>query len=123
MSEAKTQLTLGEIIERLKVQNIGNKVRFDFDDVSPVSLESWRGSYADLAIGYEKGDGWIVSMLLGKCKEAVGKTFEGYKGGDFEMSKKTDVWVSNFGEYESVAIFDILEIGGITILRTFEVDY
>ena len=53
------QLTLGELISKLepivKNQKSDNEatVRYDFEYLFPTSIDSWRGSYAELALDFE----------------------------------------------------------------------
>lgn len=52
------QLMLGELI--LKLEAVKNKelpIFFDREEYQPTGLTSWRGSYAELSITYEKGGG------------------------------------------------------------------
>jgi hypothetical protein len=56
------------------------------------------------------------------CEEADGKTFTGYKGGDYHMDRSTPVWVANHNESGSTAIVDIRDGGWRTILVTTSID-
>ena len=125
--ELKTspQLLLGEIILRLEAVNTPCKdgsekeVRFDFGYFKPTNLDSWRGSYDELALGYSETEKDIkVSELIKTLKEAIGKTFTGYKGGDFVMGKNTPVWVSNYGESPSTGIIGVKDLDWLVILQT-----
>ena len=96
------QLTLGELILKLepivKNQKDGEEatVRYDFEYLFPTSIDSWRGSYNELALNFEtQGEEMKVSEFLNMLKECIGKTFTGYKGGDFTMHKGTPIWVAN----------------------------
>jgi hypothetical protein len=63
----------------------------------PGKLGSYRGYYDHLAI--EPVDNpTTVGDFLKQAKAAVGKTFQGYKGGDYKMAGYTPVWVSPYGE-------------------------
>ena len=121
--ELKTspQLTLGEII--LKLESVTNKeLPLYIGEKRPMGLDSWRGSYDELAIQTESFGSYQtsevektfsdmvfyksknfgkknpnVSEFISILKEAVGKTFTGYKGGDFLMSKNTPVWFAEYG--------------------------
>ena len=87
-------------------------------------LHSWRGDYAKLSIDayksyvpnpeYVEGTKWdqnditsrkfipdpgatlTVAELLEDAKNAIGKSFEGYKGGDFIMYLGTGVYADNY---------------------------
>jgi len=86
---AKTQMTLGDVIDRLgqmdqtiEMEGIGY-------------AHSYRGYYSDLAFG--RCDKRKVADVLEVAKECMGKTFEGYKGGDFDMGRNTPVWIASYG--------------------------
>lgn len=125
------QLTLGELI--LKLEPIVEKqkdrkdeatVRYDFENLFPSSLYSWRGSYEELALNYEtEGNYMTVTDFYKMLTEAVGKSFHGYKGGEFVMSKHTPIWVANYGNSGNTAIIDVVdndyEVILITALREF----
>jgi len=119
-----SQLLLGELI--LKLENVKNKelpLYIDIMDKKPMGIDSWRGSYCELSITTETfgsyntdevehkseyGDSYkqkeigcknpTARQWIEVLKEAQGKTFIGYKGGDFTMSKNTPVWLAEYGE-------------------------
>ena len=88
-------LTLGEAINR--VSELPNNVEVIVDiGGSLTEPHSYRGYYSDLA--FEPTDEGVTSQkFLFLLKESLGKTFEGYKGGDFVMGKKTPLWLSHYG--------------------------
>lgn len=117
------QMTLGEAIAVLENATLtyesdgketDKHVYFEFEYIFPTGLDSWRGSYAELAINFDWADRSDQDKnpptgkeFLGWLKEAVGKTYEGYKGGDFTMGKTTPLWIANYsnsGETGLVAI-------------------
>lgn len=125
------QLTLGELIEQL--ENCGVKddgelkyLCFDFGTAIPTILGSWRGSYDELAIGYElcgyDGNGdyeaTTVDLILKRLKEAIGKTYTGWKGGDFVMNEDTPIWVANSGSSGNTGIVGVLDLGWQVVLLT-----
>ncbi len=123
------QLTLGEMI--LKLEAIADKskpVVFD-EQYHPIGLDSWRGSYAELAFEYvQTGKKLSVEELLKKCRDAIGATFYGYKGGEFVMGKTTPVWVANYGDAsgfigDSQAVVNVSEQEQSVIIETKAIDY
>lgn len=87
------QLTLGKLIE--KIEPLADReatkevkeqatVKYDFEYLFPTELDSWRGSYAELALNFSDYDrGKRPLTVIAFCeilKEAIGKTFYGYKG-------------------------------------------
>ena len=124
------QLSLGEMI--LKMEPIVKRERelvvqgkeetrvyYDFCGIYPKTLDSWRGIYRELALSWEHNN-WKEALTAGEfyllLVDAVGKTFMGYKGGDFTMSRQTPVWVSNYGESSHTAVIDIVYNEGIEVL-------
>jgi hypothetical protein len=110
------QMTVGKIIKdlesmNLKMENGEDKiVVFDFCNFSPTTLDSWRGSYDELALGYHDIYKEVKAKdLLNNFKEAIGKTFIGYKGGEFIMNKDTPLWVANYGHSGNTGIIGIVD--------------
>lgn len=112
------QLTLGDLISKLKESNPGMTIKFDFCYFCPVSINSYRGYYDHLAIGYEQYKEVTVAQLLTLCEGAVGKTFEGYKGGDYKMSLSTPLWVDNYGEMTGTTITGVVDDEVVVTLVT-----
>lgn len=130
------QLTLIEIIMKLEaIKNKNLPVFFDETSRRPTEAYSWRGSYRELALGFTEegsGDGFkTVSELLEDLKNAVGKTYEGYKGGDYLMGKTTPVWIANYGdssgyrngEIHTEAIVGVEEREDKAVLLTKPIEY
>lgn len=75
--------------------------------VPSATLRSYRGIYAEIAIGYGSSrDAAPPSVLdLNKAlRAAIGTEFSGYKGGEFKMTRNTPVWVGNYGEATGVFV-------------------
>ena len=119
------QLTLGELILKLepivKNQKEGEEatVRYDFEYLFPTSIDSWRGSYDELALNFEtQGEEMKVSEFLKMLKNCIGKTFTGYKGGDFTMHKGTPIWVANYSHSGNTAVIDVVDNEYVVLLIT-----
>lgn len=116
------QLTLGELIS--KVERIANNmeedplVYYDFGGFSTSDIASWRGSYGELALNYTKDSDIRASGFLELLRSAIGQRFYGYKGGTFQMNEDTPIWVSNWGQYCSTAVTDVLDMEYQIILVT-----
>lgn len=133
--KTSSQLMLGELI--LKLEAIGNKdlpVIFDNGKYCPTDLDSWRGSYAELALEYQytEGEELTLAAFLKMLKEAIGKTYNGYKGGDFIMGKNTPIWVAHYGtsigfkeneDGDYQAVVDTLEKEGCVVIVTELLEY
>jgi len=106
----RPQLSLGELIEKLeRVEDKSLSVTFDFCYLPVSGLNSWRGDYAELAVGYTEYGlvGLTVEAFLTECKAAVGKRFEGYKGGTYLMDTDTPIWVANWGDSSDTCVVDL----------------
>ena len=90
LQRIKTQVTLGEMIEFLKSANPDLLIR------SLENPHSYRGYYSDLA--FESSNRLRkASEILSDCLSVLGKTLEGWKGGDFLMSEDTPLWIAAEG--------------------------
>lgn len=71
----------------------------DPDLIVPVGFakpHSYRGYYEELA--FEPAVNVTVESMLACAKDAVGRIFIGYKGGEYTMTEYTDVWLANWGQ-------------------------
>lgn len=103
-------LTLGQFITKLKQQPEENFVFFEFCDFVPTEFGSWRGLFSELALGYapwRESEPLAVSSLIALAKSAIGATYTGFKGGQYEMTKQTTLWADNCGEATRTAIVDV----------------
>ena len=111
MSPEWQTATLGSLIDTLGKCAQGHEVVFDFCGTVPRELISYRGFYDHLAVTWKprvnSDDDMTVADFLAMLKGAVGQTFEGYKGGEYVMSRETPVWVDNYGDCTRTAIIDI----------------
>ena len=112
------QMTLGQLIEQLEKMNPESEIICSTDtSMVFTTFNSYRGYYDDLALGYiakdyyeENKDDEIhtVKDFLEEAKRCLGKTFYGWKGGEFIMDKDTPLWVANNG-HTSHFIIDRIE--------------
>lgn len=117
-------ITLGALIDALSKRPRDHHVRFDFGALVPRGVASYRGYYSDLAIGHD--DEWAkprtLGLLLDDLTAAVGKTFYGYKGGEYTMTRYTVVWAANYGQSDQTAIVGVTGNDYQTVLVTKWVD-
>lgn len=98
-------LTLGKLVKMLELADPNVVVAFSSGSY-PGEEMSYRGYYSDLSFDSQKkpkkaGD------LLAQCKQALGKEYTGYKGGEFLMDDKTPLWKSEYGTCgEAIVGFD-----------------
>lgn len=96
-----SQMTLGKFISELE------KLPSEKQIENICSPHSYRGYYSDLS--FKKHDGvQTVKTLLNTCKDCLGKTFTGYKGGDFIMDEDTPLWIAEYSR-TGVKIMGIIE--------------
>lgn len=55
-----------------------------------------RGFYEDL--GFTPAENVTIGSMLENAKSAIGKTFTGWKGGDYKMGEYTDCRIGKYGE-------------------------
>jgi len=89
-------------------------------------LGSYRGYYNQLTIYRAGGIGRggdvppvTVAGLLADAKAADGKTFQGYKGGDYEMSLDTTVWADDYSVAYGTAIAELVQDADRVTIVTF----
>lgn len=105
-------MKLGELINKLKTLEQEAEIRIEAGDliVYPQGFDSYRGYNSELAIGFsgDYGTEIIVKDFLKYCELAVDKSFTGWKGGDFLMTRKTLVHIDNFGNVSNIVINNIV---------------
>jgi hypothetical protein len=111
-------IKLGELIKQLSTCNPDAQVRFDFGDLRPTILRSYRGYYDQLALDWDAETVTTVADLLEECRQAVRKVYEGYKGGEFEMDESTPVWVSRYGRASGTAIKGVKDFEHYVVITT-----
>ena len=92
---ANDQMTLGDLLDFLK-EDSKKVVKLDTGCFAG-NLSSYRGFYRMLAVEC-RGTPITEAQFRMQCEAAVGAVFQGYKGGDFEMSRDTFVWAAHHGE-------------------------
>lgn len=116
-------LSLGDVIDALRdIEDKGKPIRMDFSYDGPGKLNSYRGYYDHLALtGLEAGR--KVSDVLNDAEAAVGKTYSGYKGGDYRMDRDTPMWfASSQGDCHDTAVVAISDEGHCVVIHTAYVD-
>ena len=97
-------MTLGELIDTLKSFPKDYLVFIKPYDLVPYGFTSYRGYYDQLALEYDIEGHCTVEKLLKLAKQSVNKTFIGYKGGEFVMTKNTPIWISNYGNTSNILL-------------------
>ena len=89
---------LGDLISALEGIDPNYMVYIKPYNLRPTGFDSYRGYYEDLSLSYDCDHDCTVADLLKWAKNAEGKTYMGYKGGEFYMTNKTPIWISNYGQ-------------------------
>lgn len=111
-------ISLGELIALLTPCKQDVSIHFDFGDFRPTDVDSFRGYYDHLAIGFSDEGDPKVSDLLAQLNAAVGKSFTGYKGGDYTMTRRTPMWVANYGRSTSTAVVGVEQTDWCVVINT-----
>lgn len=124
MKNMRQAMTLGDLISTLKRKEPETDVGFDFVYFVPNGIHSYRGYYDQLALGYVHAAKQEINVakLIAILEDANGKTFTGYKGGDYTMDSRTPVWVANHNEAGGTAIVDVRDDGYRITLVTENID-
>lgn len=120
MKMNKKPLTLETVIRTFKSVPSDKLVYFDFGNFVPTTLGSYRGYYNELALGYDNTFNYQsprAGELLTKLDLAVGRSFPGWKGGEYIMDKYTPVWAANSGEATSCGIVGFIDAGWSIIIQ------
>ena len=115
---SKEQLTLGQLIDKLKACDQAKWVIINSSLNYPGYLSSYRGYYEQLAVTIQSKNLVKVAEFLKLCKKACGYVFTGYKGGEYLMDTDTPVWASNYGHASRAAIVDVIEHEDAIVLET-----
>ena len=139
-----TMMTLGEFIAELEALDQDLEISFLYPEGTAERLDdewhqytgvfglgdlrSYRGYYQYLAFGPSKVIG-TVGEALEKAKSAIGEVFEGYKGGDYEMTAETLLWCSYYGESSELKVISVVATDSavegkklVHVLTAFEED-
>lgn len=83
-------MILEELIEQLEEYNPDTEVRLGFGHP-----HSYRGDYCCLA--FEPVENTTMGDMLEAAKSAMGRTFTGYKGGEYTMNEWTACYLASYG--------------------------
>lgn len=116
-------MTTKELIALLKTATPTARVYFSFCKCVPTTIDSWRGIYAEPALGWSPA-GYTknivtyptVSTLISELEKGIGGEFyDGWKGGSYSYTGDEELHIDNPGDYtrtkiESVAIKSQYEV-------------
>ncbi len=102
-------MDIGKIKAKLRNAPQEAEVVFDFGGCSPTTVDSWRGIYAEPSIGWQKTyPRPTVADFLAELEEGTsGRTYYGWKGGEYSYTDSDTLHVDNPGEYTCTEITHI----------------
>jgi hypothetical protein len=93
------QLTLGDLIDALEKMPPKATLIFDRFGLCPDgSLDSYRGYYDQLALGYRHHPVMTAEELLKSALSMDGATVYGWKGGEYRVDRSTGIFVAETGD-------------------------
>lgn len=117
-------MTLGELIKVLTKAPADYLVIYDNGEDAPGDFASWRGAYRQLTLEPDSTP-QTAENLLKKAQDAVGATFQGYKGGNFVMNLDTAVYADPYGvcEYRIITGYFISHLDKDIALDTVKIPW
>lgn len=94
-------MTLGHLIRELEARPQDRAVAVGFGNP-----HSYRGDYSELA--FEPVHSTTIGQMLAAAREALGATYQGYKGGYYTMSEYTPCWLAMEGHSDGEGIGPVL---------------
>jgi hypothetical protein len=120
--EAAVIRTIGDLLDVLAKYPDTSEVYFEFGFMRPTTIASFRGDYSMAALGYDGSSSPRVKRTVRElCTELLcatdGRTFEGWKGGDYTFNHGTELWVDNYGDGSHTRISKVKYDGSVVSLR------
>jgi hypothetical protein len=114
--------TIGDLLDVLAKYPDTSEVFFEFGFMRPTTIASFRGDYSMAALGYGSSSSPHVKHTVRElCTELLratdGRTFEGWKGGDFTFNHDTELWVDNYGDGSHTRIYKVKYDSFVVSLR------
>ena len=104
-------MIIREVLTMLKMVDPENEVMFSFGGCVPTKVASWRGCFAEPALGWaapqEDGKNPTVGGLIAELEGALKKTYDGWKGGEFAYTLDDPLHVDNPGRWTETEIFRV----------------
>jgi hypothetical protein len=99
-------MTTNKLLEILRGAKQDGRVYLSFCRCIPTVVKSWRGIYAEPALGWEPGgySGNVkeyptVATLVAELKRAIdGREYGGWKGGEYSYDGNETLHVDNYGD-------------------------
>lgn len=121
-------MTIGELKNILLTARPEQYVYFDFCNCRPTTIDSWRGIYAEPALGWaptgysanaaDASEQTTVKTLLDELEEATSTCYGGWKGGDYYYHDNSPLHIDNSGDSTNTEIDRVTVDGLYVIIHT-----
>jgi hypothetical protein len=114
------QMSLGELVARLEAGVDKSKVVLVGEGMYAQTFHSYRGHYDHIALSYaaDASMARLVVEILRDAAAAIGSMLEGYKGGEFKMTRLTPVWISPYGKSSRMGLVAVEDNLDHVLLRS-----
>lgn len=117
-------MTINEVIEKLKAAKPDGRVYFSPLRCVPTTVDSWRGIYAEPALGWQPSgksgnvkDYPTAASLLAELQKATdGREYTGWKGGEYSYTGNSPLHIDNPGDNTQTEIKEIKNTEWETII-------
>lgn len=106
-----TMMTIDDLLYDLRKAKTDAVVMFDFCNCAPTTVGSWRGIYAEPALGWiatgYSGNGKqpTVADLIAELERAIdGREYTGWKGGEFSYNGRDTLHIDNAGDWTNTEL-------------------
>jgi hypothetical protein len=99
--------TIKQVLDILKQAPSDAPVHYSYFRCVPTYVDSWRGIYAEAALGWapvEYKNQITAQELIKKLEYSLDKIYTGWKGGDYCYNKHTPLHIDNRGECTNTEI-------------------
>jgi hypothetical protein len=117
-------MTIAELLLELESAAPDAIVVFDFCSCVPTTIASWRGDYSFPALGWSPtgysghGKPPTVKNLIEELEDATsGKTFGGWKGGEYAYSPNHELMIDNRGDCTATHLLCVRDEGYRVVLH------
>lgn len=127
-------MTIGELKGILtSIEDKSKYVKFDFCNCRPTRIDSWRGAYAEAALGWtptgysahdsETKHYITVQELIVELERGTSSVYGGWKGGDYYYDDRSPLHIDNPGDCTHTEIASVEVCKNSVIIHTKKEDY
>lgn len=126
-------ITIAEILSALKLADPKASVWFDFAGCRPTTVGSWRGVYAEPALGWvpsgysrlgpKDGEDATVTSLIAELENVIaGRPHDAWKSGTYRYNQRHKLHVDNPGDCNYTMIVGVADRNWHVVLLTANVE-